>query len=487
MAETLYSVGIDIGTSTTQLVISRLTLEDRANPYSVPRVAITGREVLFRSAVHFTPLRSDTVIDAEGVRAIVEEEYRSSGFEKGQIATGAVIITGETARKENAAQVLESLAGYAGDFVVATAGPDLEAVLAARGAGADEYSRERGTELLNFDIGGGTSNLALYDGGVLRGTGCLNVGGRLVRLDRESREILWVSPVVERWRAETGKGSGISPGRRVTEEELSPLLSDMVTALEEAAGAREKSFLSELFQTEGALRLPAGEGPVRAISFSGGVADCIWSPPEEPFAYGDLGVLLGRAIRASERLRGIEWVGLHETIRATVVGAGSHATELSGSTIFYRGAEFPLKNLPLLKLTREEEQGDAARIAGAIREKLALFGGEGVALGLRGEKNPSYARVREIAQGIARGLSPLTEKGLCLVTAVETDMAKVLGQALGALTDGGVVCLDSVNIETGDYLDVGNPVSGGTAVPVVVKTLAFERPGEKQSEKELRA
>ena len=124
-AETLLSVGIDIGTSTTQLVIARLTLENRANPFSVPRVAIAGREVLYRSAIHFTPLRSETEIDGAGVREIVAEEYRRSGYEKGQIATGAVIITGETARKENAREVLSSLAGFAGDFVVATAGPDL--------------------------------------------------------------------------------------------------------------------------------------------------------------------------------------------------------------------------------------------------------------------------------------------------------------------------------------------------------------------------
>ena len=79
------------------------------------------------------------MIDAQGVRAIVEEEYRKSGFDKGEIATGAVIITGETARKENAREVLSALSAFAGDFVVATAGPDLESILAARGAGADEY------------------------------------------------------------------------------------------------------------------------------------------------------------------------------------------------------------------------------------------------------------------------------------------------------------------------------------------------------------
>ena len=182
MSEELYSVGIDIGTSTTQFVISKLTLENRANSFSVPRVSIAAREVVFRSGIHFTPLRSDTVIDAEGVRAIVAEEYEKSGFRKDQIGTGAVIITGETARKENAREVLSSLSGFAGDFVVATAGPDLESILAARGAGADEYAREHHTQVLHFDIGGGTSNLARYDCGELVETGCYNIGGTVFTL-----------------------------------------------------------------------------------------------------------------------------------------------------------------------------------------------------------------------------------------------------------------------------------------------------------------
>ena len=121
MGEQLLSVGIDIGPSTTQLILSRLTLENRATPFTVPRVSIAGREVLYRSAIHFTPLLSDTVIDAAGVRAIVEEEYRKSGFDKSQVDTGAVIITGETARKENARQVLSALSEFAVDVVVATA------------------------------------------------------------------------------------------------------------------------------------------------------------------------------------------------------------------------------------------------------------------------------------------------------------------------------------------------------------------------------
>ena len=135
--ETLLSVGIDIGTTTTQLVLSRLTLENTHASFSVPNFEIAKKEVLFRSGIHFTPLRSDTEIDAQGVREIVEAEYRASGYDRRDVQTGAVIITGETARKENARQVLEALAGFAGDFVVATAGPALESVLAGKGAGAE--------------------------------------------------------------------------------------------------------------------------------------------------------------------------------------------------------------------------------------------------------------------------------------------------------------------------------------------------------------
>ena len=106
MGEQLLSVGIDIGTGTTRSIVARRTLENRATPFPVPGVSSGGREGLYRSAIHVTPLLSDTVIDAAGVRAIVEEEYRKSGFDKSQVDTGAVIITGETARKENAQEVL---------------------------------------------------------------------------------------------------------------------------------------------------------------------------------------------------------------------------------------------------------------------------------------------------------------------------------------------------------------------------------------------
>ena len=470
MNEQLLSVGIDIGTSTTQLVLSKLTLENRANPFSVPRIAISAKEVVYRSGIHFTPLLDEVTIDAAGVRQIVESEYRNSGYDKAAVQTGAVIITGETARKENARQVLDSLAGFAGDFVVATAGPDLESILAARGAGADEYSREHRCKLLHFDIGGGTSNLALYDRGELVATGCFDVGGRLIKLD-ENRVISYVSPKLRQFFPQLCIGS------RVTSVDLAPVIGALVRGLEQASGLGKGTDRMEQFCTEG-TRWGPPEG-VSHFSFSGGVADCVFHAPVDDFAYGDLGVLLGRAIASSEVLSGAAMVKGDETIRATVVGAGAHATDISGSTIFYRDVRFPLKNIPILKLTEPEEQGAEQELAAAIEEKLRWFADEGgltqIALGLRGWVSPAYQRIQQMARGISRGLEPLTERGFIPIIVVERDMAKVLGQALAMQTDGSLLCLDGVGVDNGDYIDIGAPVANGAVLPVVMKTLVFNK------------
>ncbi|WP_297717730.1 ethanolamine ammonia-lyase reactivating factor EutA [Intestinimonas sp.] len=457
MREQLTSVGIDIGTSTTQLVVSTLTLENRASPFTVPRVAITDREIVYRSAIHFTPLLSDTVIDAAGVRAIVAEEYRKAGLRREEVETGAVIITGETARKENARAVLSALSEFAGDFVVATAGPDLESILAARGAGADEYSRERRCKVLHFDIGGGTSNLALYENGVLLDTDCLDIGGRLLKLDDQGR-VVYRSPVLEPW-------SSFVPalGQKVEAADLAPLLDAMTEVLEKA--------------------VPEG---VKVLSFSGGVADCMWDPPQNWLTYGDIGPLLGPALRRRLEGAGCELVRGRETIRATVVGAGAHTVEVSGSTIHCREVPFPLKNLPVLRLTEGEERGDAAALAAAVAKKLSRYADqEGlcqVALALTGAASPSYQRVTELARGLRAGLEPLYGAGHFPVVVVERDMAKVLGQAMGG---SPLLCLDGVSVREGDYLDIGAPVAGGSVLPVVVKTLAFSNsvPGGERRER----
>lgn len=477
MREELLSVGIDIGTSTTQLVFSKLIIENMASSYTVPRIVIVDKQIVYRSEIYFTPLKSATQIDGGKIKEIIEKEYEKADILKESIQTGAVIITGETARKENAKEVLEMLSGFAGDFVVATAGPDLESIISGKGAGAHTYSKEHNTTVVNIDIGGGTSNLAVFRRGEVIDTGCLDVGGRLIKIDPVSHEITYISDklrqLIER------KNEHLSVGMTADKKNLSPVIEHMVKALEQSIGLIQKDEIFPLFITNKSIEHTQS---IECISFSGGVGEYVYEPqaPENVFLYGDIGILLAEAIQKSllmEKLKVIESV---ETIRATVVGAGTHTTEISGSTITYTKDAFPIKNLPILKLSHEKES-KIEELGACIEKKLNWFELEGdlqkVAIAFQGEKNPSFGLVTQYADACIKGMKKLIDRELPLVVIVEQDMAKVLGQSLyqrlGASKD--VICLDSIHLDNGDYIDIGRPIAEGSVLPVVVKTLIFNK------------
>ena len=359
--------------------------------------------------------------------------------------TGAIIITGETSRKENAQAVLEQLADFAGDFVVATAGPDLESVLAAKGAGADLYSERTGKTVLHMDIGGGTSNLALIKDGKIIDTGCLNIGGRLIKFDNTGK-VRYVSPVLEGI-------CDIGCGDTVSKEQVEKLAEMLAEILEMAAGRREKTALFGRLTTAGTAMKPPDEAVV--VSFSGGVADCIDTSCDW-LKYGDIGPSLGVAIRKSRLCRGEYTLGT-ETIRATVIGAGCHSAQLSGSTVFYRNVKFPLKNIPVIRYSENFEKELHKHDDGAV-------------IALTGVASPKYSDVVRLSEELAKkcGSGPVY---IC----IEQDMAKALGQALAMRLEKErpVLCIDRVKLSDESFLDVGAPV--GPALPVVIKTLVLSR------------
>ena len=473
----ILSVGIDVGTSTTQVVFSKLQMDNAGGYFSVPRVAIVDKEVVYKSEVYMTPLKTDVLIDTEALRDIVAAEFRKAGYRPEDTDSGAVIITGESARKENSDAVLKSLSDFAGDFVVSAAGPDMESLIAGKGSGAWQYSMDHHCRVANLDIGGGTTNVVLFEDGETLARGCLDIGGRLICMNPQGI-ITKVSPAAAVMAQ--AAGVSVSVGDRCDELKLTAVTRQMAAALNAYLGVGTKDIDAILrrIKTPGSSDFPVPE-KVQAVFFSGGVADLIYHESADTWAYGDIGVLLGRAIRESRLFTDFQKMEPGETIRATVVGAGTYTTTISGSTITYSDDIFPLKNIPVIKLDEELQEacfaGETEPVIRRIQWVLGQNDEEHFILAMPGKRNPGYTEMKRAAASIRQIMDRVQTPGEPILLVIESDIAKAMGQMIRQQPDlkRQVVAIDSIHVEDGEYVDMGKPMMNGMVIPVVVKTLIF--------------
>ena len=473
----ILSVGIDVGTSTTQVVFSKLQMDNAGGYFSVPRVAIVDKEVVYKSEVYMTPLKTDVLIDTDALRDIVAAEFRKAGYRPEDTDSGAVIITGESARKENSDAVLKSLSDFAGDFVVSAAGPDMESLIAGKGSGAWQYSMDHHCRVANLDIGGGTTNVVLFEDGETLARGCLDIGGRLICMNPQGI-ITKVSPAAAVM--SQAAGVSVSVGDRCDELKLTAVTRQMAAALNAYLGVGTKDIDAILRQikTPGSSDFPVPK-KVQAVFFSGGVADLIYHESADTWAYGDIGVLLGRAIRESRLFTDFQKMEPGETIRATVVGAGTYTTTISGSTITYSDDVFPLKNIPVIKLDEELQEacfaGETEPVIRRIQWVLGQNDEEHFILAMSGKRNPGYMEMKRAAVSIRQIMDRVQPPGEPILLVIESDIAKAMGQMIRQQPDlkRQVVAIDSIHVEDGEYVDMGKPMMNGMVIPVVVKTLIF--------------
>ena len=470
---TVLSVGIDVGTTTTQVVFSQLLLHDVARPGQVPRIQVDEKSVLYAGEAHRTPLIAPDEVDATALAALVRQEYQRAGITADQIETGAVIITGETARTRNADAILAALSAEAGDFVVTIAGPNAEAQIAGRGSGAARWSADRYEQVTTVDIGGGTSNAATFKLGRHLSSSGLAVGGRQVELDSTGRVQRLPPPgrsIADAIGLELREGATASLDdlRRFCDV-MADLVADLVTGKEVLVG-------------HGLQLTPPLQGAEDSttVFLTGGVGACYYDPlpvgtVAEVARYGDVGPLLADALHRNDRIRSLQVRRPPETLRATVLGAAGQTVTLSGSTIWADRELLPLRNLPVLRPAMPGRAGGPS-FSDAVREALLRWDLDEdalVAVVVDLPQELGYATLSGVAGEIVAH-HDAGDPSRPLVLVMAQDYAQVLGQTIQAVRPGlPLLVIDQIGLGEGDYIDIGLPMLDGRAVPLSIKTLVF--------------
>ncbi len=499
----LLSVGIDVGTSTTHLVFSRLSLKRERSLFNMSnRFVLVNREVIYQGRIIFTPLLDVNTIDIEGVIKFCEEEYKRANISPEQVDTGAVIVTGETAKKKNAALIVQRLSSESGKFVSASAGPNFESVLAAMGSGMVDLSRRKQNTILNVDVGGGSSKLAIISKGNILSTSSINIGGRLMGIDED----------LSIWRIDEpcevvlqGLGMKYRVGDTIPEKDVKLIAREQAkTLLEVMRGPATSPLAQQLMMTHDLdFSLPIDE-----ISFSGGISEMIYEirilnqqgqlkAPDKHSAipYEDMGWYLADEIVKLMDETKTPLIEPTHKIRATVIGAGAFSLSVSGSTCYHDPSiPLPIDNVPVVKITMnfremlvggEKELQRFKEVVAQALNNFNLIEGE--------DKFVLYFNditIRANLDVFSKALESIYPNSIknkkLIIIILGFDGAKMLGLTLKRETSiqENLFCLDELNLEDGDWIDIGPPLRESQAFPITIKSLVFDQPHPTQEEQE---
>jgi len=468
----LISMGLDVGSSGTQVIFTRLEMRGPGEHRALRRQA-KMRQTLYMSPIALTPFDGD-MIDEERLWRIIDRAFQEANLTPDEIETGAIILTGAAAQRSNAQIIAKRVAEEVGELVCASAGDHMEAMLAAFGSGAAALSAQgAGKRILNIDIGGATTKFALCEDGRVSATAAIKIGGRQIALDMDNRITrLDATALLHSQRAGVQWQLGATADKADLAKVAEMMAHDVVQVL---YGEVPQPML---WITDPLSAMPALDG----VIFSGGVAEYIYGHEKRDF--GDLGWRLGRAIRRQfdEAQFAFPLLEGAQRIRATAIGASEHAVQISGQTIFIsdHAALLPVRNLPVLQPAFDfADVIDAAVLIKAIAQHRHQFECEGTdklfALAFRWRGTPSFERLSAFAQAIASAMGDMITAGQPLYVMLEGDAALTLGAILKEeqAVSAPVLVIDGLVLRDFDYVDIGRVRLPSFTVPVTIKSLLF--------------
>lgn len=466
----ILSVGVDVGSSTSHLVFSKLLLVKDEHS-ATKRFNIEERNVIYEGQIINTPLLDDNTIDIDRLTDFFKEEYQRAGIDPEDIETGAVIITGESARKQNAKQIAEALSNDAGKFVAATAGPNFESLIAAMGSGAAVRSMRDSKTILSCDIGGGTSNIAASRNGEILSTSCISVGGRVLGVDSKGK--IWR---IDEPAAKVMQHLGLNYriGDQISKEDIARIAHALAETLFEVIRGPAKSTLAQELMLTDDLTFP---DRIDEYSFSGGVAELMYGGVDN---YDDIGRILADQINLLTPQLPAAVVEPTNKIRATVIGAGAYSLSISGSSGFMDDKiAFPIRNVPVLRVDVDRSKISVEHIISQINGSFQRFdleeGEDTIALYFSDPVRASYPQLELFARSIEGALTNSIDNKIPIILIFDTDIACSVGSVIRRETNltTNLLSLDELNLKEGDWIDIGEPLVSGQVFPVTVKSLVF--------------
>jgi ethanolamine utilization protein EutA len=443
----ILSVGVDVGSSTSHLVFSNLLLK-RDQRSVTRRFNIEQRDIIYEGKIIHTPLLDDNTIDIKMLTDFFKAEYELAGIDPGDIQTGAVIVTGESARKQNAREIAQALSNDAGRFVAATAGPNFESLIAAMGSGAAARSKDNNNTVLSCDIGGGTSNIAISRNGETLATSCISVGGRLLGVNSKGKIWRIDEPAAK---VMSHLGMKYQIGDSIPKADIKKIAGKFADILFEAIKGNAKSSLArELMLTDDLTFTDR----IDEYSFSGGVAELVYGGLNN---FDDIGHILADSIKSQTPKLKAPVVELPNKIRIS----------------------FPIRNVPVIRVDVDQAKLSVEHVISEIKTSFHRFdlaeGEETVALYFKDPVRVSYPQLELFANSIEAALADTINKKLPVILIFETDIACSVGNVIRRETDlkTNLLSLDELKLKEGDWIDIGEPLVDGQVFPVTVKSLVF--------------
>ena len=463
--ERVILLGLDFGSTTSSALVASAKI---ASSTTSGRMQLDDISIIYKSEPVFTPFINQS-IDTEKVSALISTWLKQSGVTASRIFSGGSMITGLAAQTDNAASLSQLITSIVGESVIATADdPCLESWLAFMGSCSALSRFHADIPIINVDIGGGTTNIALGINGDVQATGCYFIGARHFQFESGSYQLTAISS----YGAALLESLNISKkiGEILSAEESKEIITFYINALE-AIATDEATFFNlpiakKHVQVDINLKPVISKQAYKSIiTFSGGVGELLYkisageTLPSTTF-YGDFGIDLALAISKSTILSANLKTCIPDNKgRATVVGLTLHSTEISGNTIYVQHPHcLPQRDVPIIAKLRTDSAIEqwtstftlaAKRQSGACIQVLAA--------------DYSLQQVRGLASQIKRALqySQYSPSQL-LIILVEANIGKALGNYISdwGQLDYNLMVIDEVALRDAHFVHIGRTHQG---------------------------